>query len=492
MERRASAILLAACLGVSATGCGLILGISSWQDVSCVDNCSGTDGATDTTMPSPEGGRDSGEAATTDSSTTDVLDASDSGTTEDVVDSATTEAEAASPYHPVTDSTYWTKFDVSSLDGGPKGFAGGAFDGRFVYLAPHDDGMPDGVVSRYDTQSDAGFTAKGAWQTFDTTTVAGGAGAAGFEGAVYDPTHQQVYFVPGNDGTPDGIVATYATSKPFAQASSWQAYAPSVADGGAAGFAGGVMAGSSLILVPSNNGAPDGVAVQYDSTQPFGTGAAWSAFDMTTVKATAKSYFGGVDTGVLVLFAPFGPTGTSGLVTAYAKGQPFTSAGSWQTWQLPALMGGTQAVGFRGAAYDGTRYAYFVPSTNGVAAQFDTQGQFASSAAWAFSPDLTQAPFDARAKGFCGAAFDGRYLYLVPNAGTVLARYDTTGPFTDKASWLTTDLGVGAGPFVGAVFDGEFIYFVPGSNGTSTTGVVARFDARSPPAQVPGLSGSYL
>jgi len=332
---------------------------------------------------------------------------------------------------------------------------------------------------------------------------------------VYDNVHERIYLVPDDDGVADGIVAMYPTGSvgdagvlPFSKASSWSTYAPVVADAGAlAGFAGGTFDGQYLYLVPSNNGAPDGIAARLDTTQPFASPSSWSAFDMTKIAGAtphAVSYLGAVYTGTLVLFAPtaypFGAgTMPSGLIADYAPGaQPFATGVLWQTIDVTGIPNGGLSGGFRGVAFDG-RYAYFVPNASGtlnaVVARFDTQGPggFTGNSSWSFFNATVDLPA-AAATGFFGGAFDGRYIYLIPNANTLLVRYDTTiaGPnaFTTASSWSTydmTSLAAGKGPFAGAVFDGEFLYFVP-----QTSGFVTRFDARSPPIQVSGQTGSFF
>ena len=507
LPRRAGGILLAACLGISGAGCGLLLGVSSWQDVSCADNC-GADGSADgpvgndSTTDSSDGGQGDSNLSDTSPGADAPADALDSGP----------EPDAADPYHPINQSSYWATFDVSTLDGGARGFLGGTFDGRYVYLAPHGlAGAPSGVVTRLDTQADGGFGTRASWQTFDTSTIDGGAGASGYQGAVYDNVHERVYLVPDNDGVADGIVAVYPTGSagdagvlPFSNASSWSTYAPVVGDAGAlAGFAGGTFDGQYLYLVPSNNGAPDGIAARLDTNQPFASPSSWSSFDMTKIPgpgARAVSYLGAVYTGSLVLFAPTAyPQGAgtvpSGWVVDYApSAQPFAT-GTWQPFEVNVIPTGGNAGGFRGVAFDG-RYAYFVPNSSGtlhaVVARYDSTGQFTDNGSWSFF-DAQQLPA-AGATGFFGGAFDGRYIYLIPNANTLLVRYDTTiaGPnaFTTASSWSTydmTSLVAGKGPFAGAVFDGEFLYFVP-----QNSGVVTRFDARSPPMQVPMQTGSFF
>ena len=110
------------------------------------------------------------------------------------------------------------------------------------------------------------------------------------------------------------------------------------------------------------------------------------------------------------------------------------------------------------------------------------------------------------ARGFAGGAFDGRYVYLVPegNTGTpastgqfmsdgFIVRYDTSQPFGNAGSWSTFDVkaafGTTVAGFFGAVFDGRYLYLVPEGNTT-----VARFDARTPAAMpaLPAFHGSFF
>ncbi len=485
MRARASRRLLAA-LVVAApmAGCGMLIGVSSWQDVACVEDCGAADSSV-TMEAGPDVRPDAPSSPDAEAGADAGLDGS--STPDAPSDGAMGEAEAGNPYHSVGDLSRWSKFDVSTVSGGLHGFAGGAFDGRYVYLAPHNDGAPDGLVARLDTQGDAGFASATSWTSFNTASLT--ASASGYLGAVYDPTHEHLYVVPNNDGTASGTVASYATSQPFAGDASWSTFSTQTLDAGAAGFAGGTFDGRYLYLVPSNNGAPDGVVTRFDTTQPFTSASSWSTFAMTQLVPAAKGYFGAVYTGTYVVFVPAGGATPLPLVAAYITTQPFTSPSSWLTYDLSGL--NAHASGFRGAAFDG-QYVYLVPNDNGapdgVVARYDAFDQFTSQGAWTFY-DVTQV--SAAATGFAGGAFDGRYVYLVPNTGTLLVRFDTTAPFGTAGSWSTFDLqaqlGSGLGPFEGAVFDGEYLYLVP-----SGDGLVARFDARSPPALPAGQTGSFL
>jgi hypothetical protein len=223
---------------------------------------------------------------------------------------------------------------------------------------------------------------------------------------------------------------------------------------GTSGYTGAVFDGRYVYLVPSSNGTgPHGVVTRFDTKGSFTTATSWSTFDMAGVDVNARGYFGG--------------------------------------------------------AFDG-RYIYFVPGfvsgqTNpqgAIAVRYDTQGAFNAGTSWTAFNTST---LSASATGFAGGLFDGRYVYLVPYGGGTLGlvtRFDTTGSFSDTASWRTFDaagLDGGAGPrpggklgggtvgFRGAVFDGRYAYFVPMAGS-----IVLRFDAKEPAGLPSGQTGSFL
>jgi hypothetical protein len=213
------------------------------------------------------------------------------------------------------------------------------------------------------------------------------------------------------------------------------------------------------------------------------------------VNAAAAGFSGDVFDGRYVYFVPYNNNSTyDGVVTRYdTKAPPGFEAGtSWGAFNAASL--DPSAVGFQGGAFDG-RYVYLAPhySPSGVVVRCDTTmgSAFTKAEAWSTAPTPTGA------SGFSGAAFDGRYIYLVPNldgfkGAGVVARYDTTAPFGPSSSWATFDTTTLAGAvssFFGAVFDGRYLYLVPSINGT-----VARFDAKEPGAMpdLPDFHGSFF
>ncbi len=86
--------------------------------------------------------------------------------------------------------TAWATFDVTTVNSSAQGFAGGAFDGRYVYLVPWESGL----VARLDTTGT--FADGSAWTTFDIASV--NPSATGFFGAAFDGRY--IYLVPNNNG----------------------------------------------------------------------------------------------------------------------------------------------------------------------------------------------------------------------------------------------------------------------------------------------------
>jgi hypothetical protein len=450
----------------AATGCGGI------------ESATVTDGGID----GPGPGTDAGADATNDSpSDQDVgNDGSDGGNT-----------DAAAGYSALNDTSKWTTFDMATVNGGAKGFTGAAFDGRYVYFVPNNSGSIDGLAGRYDTM--AAFTTGTSWATFDMTTL--NSGAKGFVGAAFDGRY--VYFVPFGDGLSgsfDGLVGRCDTMATFTSGSSWTIFDTTTVNAGAKGFVGAAFDGRYVYFVPFGNGtSTDGLVGRYDTMATFTSGSSWTTFDMTTVNAGAKGFQGAVFDGRYLYLVPNYNGSTDGLVGRYDTMATFTSGSSWTTFDMTTV--NAQAKGFQGAAFDG-RYVYFVPSYNGsidgLVARYDTMAAFTAGGSWA-TFDMTTV--NAGAKGFLGAAFDGRYVYFVPYStgpfDGLVARYDTMAAFTTGTSWTTFDMttvNAGAKGFAGAAFDGRFLYFVPADQG-----IVARFDAKTPPALPPGYAhGSFL
>jgi hypothetical protein len=397
----------------------------------------------------------------------------------------------AGPYHDLTSSAEWSFYDIGK---NTPGYTGGVFDGRYVYMPPFGGAGP---VVRYDTH--ASFTATSSWNTFDTSKLSD-AGLNIYSGAAFDGRY--VYLVPYNDGLVEDIVfVQYDTHEDFATPSSYAQFDGTLLlDKSIEGFSGSTFDGRYVYFVPDVTG----LAVRYDTKGTFTSPLAWEKFDTTTVNSGASGQQGAVFDGRYVYFIPSTNEDSpldggcysgdpDGILVRYDTMGQFTDKASWSVFDTSAI--GSQTIGFAGGVFDG-RYVYLIPlySELGVVVRYDTELEFTKAASWS---TFTANDVNPQLNGFFGGAFDGRFVYLVPNATDlkclgVAARYDTKAPFTDAAAWQAYNLEMlnsEAFAFAGAVFDGQYLYFVP-YNGA----VVARFDARSPPAmpQLPDFFGSFF
>jgi N-acetylneuraminic acid mutarotase len=350
---------------------------------------------------------------------------------------------------------------------GRAGFAGAAFDGRYVYFVPFEDGTGQHAdVLRYDTR--APFVGGGSWQSFDAGSVISGVTLAGFTGAVFDGTY--LYF-PNASG--DGHVLRYDTTQSFTASGSWTAYDPG--DHGVGtfpkGYFGAVFDGRYIYFSPSQNVfGPHGEVLRYDTVSPFHTASSWSAVN--------PSQLG---------------------VNQNANSDP---------------------TGYRGGIFDG-QYVYFVPfatsgGPHGEVLRYDTESSFFSVSSWAsYDPGWSATPVGLDPDGYSGAAFDGQYIYFVPhfngtqNHGEVL-RYDVNAAFTIPTSWTTFDPGTpvnspwDSGPVLmttprqnlGAVLanDGfdDLIFAIGGRFGSTSLNVVETYDPATDTWPIPATPYSPM
>jgi hypothetical protein len=263
-------------------------------------------------------------------------------------------------------------------------------------------------------------------------------------------------------------------------------------------FSGSAFDGRYLYLVPAGDSS---VVARYDTQATFTAPTSWSVFDPALIALDggfSAGFHGAIFDGRYVYLVPY----NGNVVARYDTHAGFTDSASWSTFDLGPL--GPNAYPFYGGAFDG-RYLYFVPTLNSITVRYDTKAAFGDAASWSTFDTAKVTP---GAYGWRGAAFDGRYVYFAPffNESTaipievaygVILRYDTLAAFTNVAAWSTFDtMSVSnASAFVGAAFDGRYVYFVPVYQGPpAPPGIVARFDARTPPAMppIPGFQGSFL
>lgn len=302
--------------------------------------------------------------------------------------------------------------------------------------------------------------------------------ASAYNGAVFDGRY--VYFAP--DGS-TAMALRYDTQKAYSDAASWSTYALARKSATAFGYRGATFDGRYVYFVPATAKA---VLVRFDTRGSFSDDAMWTAFDLNGVGASG-GFQGGTFDGRYLMLTP-----TASVALRYDTQGDLTAAQSWSAKDL--LTVAPSAYGFVGGVFDG-RYVYYAPnshagSPHGTVARYDTSGSFTMTASWSTFDLTTVSP---HAVGFRTAAFDGRYVYLVPgwSAPTpawsqgVLARLDTHASFTQASSWSTFDTGAvdsHATGYNSATFDGRYLVFGPGYDAASATyhGRVLALDTESP------------
>jgi hypothetical protein len=242
-------------------------------------------------------------------------------------------------------------FDLTTVSSAAPGYAGGAFDGRYIYLAANADvNGVSGTITRFDTA--AAFNTASSYTCFDTRSLS--AGAAGYFGAAYDGRY--IYFVPGTDS---GTISQYDTSQSFNNSSSWTLFDLTQLQPGCKGYRGAAFDGRFIYFAPySNSSGLCGTIARYDTTQSFNAISSYTLFDMTTISLGCKGYAGAAFDGRYVYFSP--GASTSGTVVRFDTTLSFNAISSYTTLDLSVL---GSCRGYVGCAFDG-QSIYFVPYNN--------------------------------------------------------------------------------------------------------------------------------
>jgi hypothetical protein len=198
----------------------------------------------------------------------------------------------------------WSTYDMAPQEPSALGYLGGVYDGRYVYLVPWNNGGSSssgtsGTVARYDTK-DAGFTAPGSWVYFDILNNVN-QHASGFAGGAFDGRY--VYFVPHYRS----LVTRYDTSKAFGTPQAWSTFDLAQvisADGGASSFACAAFDGRFVYIVSEQTAY--GYLARYDTLSTFEATCAWSVYDVSQIKVGAAFFFGAVFDGRYLYAIPKG------------------------------------------------------------------------------------------------------------------------------------------------------------------------------------------
>ena len=318
----------------------------------------------------------------------------------------------------------------------------------------------------------------GKFEGYDAGNTSG-LSTKGFFGAVFDGRH--VYFAPQHDGVArHGKVLRYDTHQPFKSSQGWEAYdASHTSDLDTRGYYGAVFDGRHVYFIPRTDGKTHHTRfLRYNTQEGFTDPNAWQAYDI----GYRHSYQSAAFDGRNIYFTPgYDAGGGSAKVLRYDTHGSFTDAGSYTRYDA-GNTSGLKSVNYDGAAFDG-RYIYYVPYAHSVVVRLDTRGDFTSATSWSsFDAAGTS---DLTARGYDGGIFDGRYVYFLPfwqggDAKTgfhgELLRYDTQRLFESRSAWSAVDAGHTDGlatvGFNGGAFDGRYLYGAPWREGTPEDGKI--------------------
>jgi hypothetical protein len=313
---------------------------------------------------------------------------------------------------PFRNTTSWSVKDISGVGLGSAAGASGCNDGRYVYITPFNS-----KFIRYDTT--LSFSADASYSSFDLKSLNGGTAPPGTSGgAVYDGS-RYIYIAPlFADDARGHIVVRYDTlAGSFTSAGSYATFDTTTVDANCCGYLGAGFDGRYVYFCPyAKNGVVHGQFLRYDTQASFTSAGSWETFDLTTKNASLKGMNGVVCVGTKVYLVPGEVTYSAGdgsVGVMYDTAGSFTAAGSYTTFDFHNVDSTVQGLMF--AFYDGERYIYYPQehtTGNAHVTRFDTQGAgYANAGAYKM--------IDARNlglgfPGYVGGTACGQHRVIVP------------------------------------------------------------------------------
>ena len=373
--------------------------------------------------------------------------------------------------------------DAGTTDGlACKGYMGGVFDGRYIYFAPNRDGNErqsvHGRVLRYDTHGQ--FQDPQSYAAFDVERVTP-LRTVNYYGAAFDGRY--VYFSPQDEGHQyHSRVLRYDTGRSFNDPTSW-----SVHDLGMIHSHQGIACDGRYIYFPPGyegtvaydairEDKHSGKVVRYDTRGEFRDPQNWQSFDSKILSDRLCNFDGGTYDGRYIYFTPL----SNGVVLRYDTRGEFADPQNWHHYDIGRFQQGGWYVG---AIHDG-RFVYFVSYAHGTIVRCDTLGAFENHVSWTAYDARGTAGLDTG--GFDGGVGDGRYIYFIPWTNPQgrhhanWLRYDTLGDFADPQSWTAYDAsstdGIKTIGYNGGAFDGRFLYAAPVCDDEAFHGRILRYD----------------
>jgi len=340
---------------------------------------------------------------------------------------------------PLSNINSYTCFDLTRIDPSCKGYLGGVYDGRYVYLTPQNTA----TITRYDTFQN--FNAASSYTSYDLLNI----GVSGtLNGATFDG--QYIYFT-----ALTAVLTRYDTTLPINSPDSYltKLLPPfTIGNFNKYSFQGCIYDGRYIYLAPTRNVILNSTIVRYDTTLPFiGNTSSYTGFDLKTLSSNVGGVGAGTFDGRYVYFmSNFGLNFSldSSTIVRYDTQQNFNLPSSYtifntlQVYPTPII--------FNGAVFDG-RYIYFLPmftSAASVVIRYDTTLGFNIVSSYTA---LNTASINSLSLGFFGGVFDGRYVYLAPYTTSTLTRLDTyPGPQATAIAASQAPNGLAVGTYAGA------------------------------------------
>ncbi|MBS0626538.1 MAG: hypothetical protein JSS32_10860 [Verrucomicrobia bacterium] len=281
------------------------------------------------------------------------------------------------------------------------GYAGAAFDGKYIYYIPSTNGQ----ITRFDTT--LSFSSSSSYAVYNLVTNIN-SNAYGFYGAGFDDRF--IYFVPNSNSTLSGLIVRYDTINSFTALTSYASFDTSILiNSNCKGFRAASYDGRYIYFAPDTTG----VFLSYDTSTSFSLSASYAFFDLgANVNSNSKGFRGIVYDGRYIYLIPYSIATSTGQITRYDTTLPLTSPSSYLTFDTTANVN-SNSKGFIGGVFDG-KYLYLVPNNGGTSGQltrYDTTQSFATAASYLV---YDTAAMNSNSKGFMGGIYDGRYVYLVP------------------------------------------------------------------------------
>lgn len=390
-------------------------------------------------------------------------------------------------------SQRWEQIALSSAQGGAAvddALGRGVFDGRYIYFG----GVENVTLIRYDTTGR--FRDITSWERIGMNSAQGFNLAAGDDFRYIHLTFdgRYVYYAPVSIET----MIRYDTTGVFTNITSWQQISASSASGASAA-ATFISLGTSFdgqYVYFSAPGASSLLArfFRFNTANSFSSITSWQSIRVSSAMGSSATeslgFQGATFDGRYVYFPPR----RSDTQVRYDTTGAFTAISSWEQIAVSSTAGGTPAADMHVSCIFDGRYVHFSAFSSNTFTRFDTTGSFTDIGNWEQIGMNSATGATALDSAFSGALFDGRYIYHCAQNSDTFIRFDTTGPFTDIASWEQIAMSSAQGAaalddaYLPGAFDGEYMYFAA-SNADTVIRFRANTTANKGPTEYNQVSG---